>query len=255
VTSNDGNEIGQICSTSAAGRGVVLGGSCQLPSGIHLVKVLGVEQMLQVEGTRDQKVAAIAELQRNRVARRQLLAAGVTRSMIATMLNGGSLYPRRTAVYAVGSPAGVELGLETEALLDTGDLSVLSELCAAGFWKFLKYNEDVIDVTILGGQSTRNRPGIRIHRSRSLTAEDIRIKRGLPVTSPARTALDISEILTAWEFEKAAEEGSATNTLTLSSLLNVASRSPVGRSTQAPQDDPRREAPGAGGRREGRAGL
>ena len=62
-------------------------------------------------------MAAIAKLQRGRVSRDQLLAAGITKSMIQTMLRTGSLRRRRRGVFAVGHEAPAELAIETEALL------------------------------------------------------------------------------------------------------------------------------------------
>ena len=44
---------------------------------------------------------------------------------------------------------------------------------------------------------------MRVHRSRILEANDVRIRHGLPVTSPARTLLDIAPTATYRQLELA----------------------------------------------------
>lgn len=48
-----------------------------------------------------------------------------------------------------------------------------------------------IDVTIRG-TSHRSRPGIRVHRARSLDARDVTRLHGVPCTTPARAILEIA---------------------------------------------------------------
>lgn len=45
--------------------------------------------------------------------------------------------------------------------------------------------------------------GVRIHQSRRLTAADLRIRAGLPVTSPAQTLLDVAPMLSDRRLELA----------------------------------------------------
>jgi hypothetical protein len=45
-------------------------------------------------------------------------------------------------------------------------------------------------------RALRKRNGIKVHRSRALTRRDITRQHGIPVTSPARTVLDIAPRLT-----------------------------------------------------------
>src|SRR5437588_12769052 len=66
------------------------------------VRVLGARDLLVVRGTADQRIAAIAGRQRGRVARRQLLAAGLTDPAIRRRIASGRLIRRRAGVYGVG---------------------------------------------------------------------------------------------------------------------------------------------------------
>jgi hypothetical protein len=52
----------------------------------------------------------------------------------------------------------------------------------------------VVDVAVLG-DSGRGRRGIRVHRTSRLDPQDIGIRQHLPVTSPARTLLDLADVL------------------------------------------------------------
>jgi hypothetical protein len=50
----------------------------------------------------------------------------------------------------------------------------------------------VIHVTVAGDPGRRRRRGVRIHRSATLEPVDITRHRGIPVTAPIRTLLDVA---------------------------------------------------------------
>jgi very-short-patch-repair endonuclease len=165
------------------------------------VKVLGVRAELRVTGNRDEKIAAIARLQRGRVARRQLLAAGLSYEVIARAVKRGALLPLPGGVFAVGHAGAVELGNETAVLLALPESAALSHHAAAALWDMRPSDAGgPVDAVVPRG-SHRRVDGCRVHRARSLQAQDIRIRKGLPVTSPARTLLDEAEELTPRRLE------------------------------------------------------
>jgi very-short-patch-repair endonuclease len=168
--------------------------------GTHRVKVLGVRAELAVTGTRDERIAAIARLQRGRVARHQLLAAGLSYKVIAGAVKRCTLFPLPGAVFAVGHPGRVELGDETAALLACPEGAALSHHTAARLWDIETAGDGAIHVVVPEGVMTRAE-GFRVHRARNLQPQDIRIRKGLPVTSPARALLDQAEDLTARQLE------------------------------------------------------
>jgi very-short-patch-repair endonuclease len=157
-----------------------------------------------VVGPRDRRIAQIAEAQRGRVARRQLLAAGISSSTIGWQLDRCRLFAVHRGVYAVGHTGAPPLGDETAALLAAGDSAALSHLSAAALWGMTApaLGGDVIDI-IAGADRRPSLRGVTVHRSRCLVAKDIRIRHGLPVTSPARTSLDIAELLPRRQMELA----------------------------------------------------
>src|SRR3954453_3683047 len=133
-----------------------LGGPEQ-PATPFFVRGLGERDLVLVSGTRDQRIAAIAERQRGRVARRQLLAAGVSRNMIHTMLHTGLLVARHRGVYAFGHAAPGEPPRETEALLAIRVPAFLSAGFSLALWSLAPppHPSEPVEITIIAPHSIR----------------------------------------------------------------------------------------------------
>jgi hypothetical protein len=86
-------------------------------------------------------------------------------------------------------------------VLACGEGAVLSHQTAASVWDLRHVGSGAIHVTVPGDPGRRKRPGIRIHRSTTLTAADTTRVRGLPVTTPARTIIDLARTLNEHELE------------------------------------------------------
>jgi very-short-patch-repair endonuclease len=169
----------------------------------HAVKVLGAGAELLVSGRRDERIAAVAGAQRGRVSRRQLLAAGISYSAIERLVARGQLLPRHRGVFAVGHQAPTKLADETAALLAVRDGAALSHHSAAMLWGIAPSGsgDGRIHVLVPGGSAKRLQ-GVHVHRTRILAPRDVRIREGLPVTSPARTLFDLAETVTERELER-----------------------------------------------------
>lgn len=167
---------------------------------------------MSVSGNRDERIATVAALQRGRIARRQLEAIGVSSSSVEWRVVKARLFPSLRGVFVVGHGASVELAAETEALLSVRDGAALSHWSAAallGLWLPAPTEIEVV-VDIWPGAAN---PGVRVHRSRVLGPGDTWIRKGLPVTSPARTLLDIAVSATDRQLEVAFDRGIAERTL------------------------------------------
>jgi len=136
----------------------------------------------------ERAVAALGARQAGVVSRRQLLALGLSPRTIARRLAGGRLHALHRGVYAVGHTAVPWEGRARAALLAAGAGAVLSHHSAAIAWRILPDGGGPQEVTVIG-RTPRHRPGIVVHTACTLEVGD---HRGLPVTGPARTLLDLA---------------------------------------------------------------
>jgi very-short-patch-repair endonuclease len=153
----------------------------------------------------DAAVVAIAARQQGMIATSQLAAAGLDGGAVARRCASGWLTRRHRGVYQVGPIAG-PLAAEAAALLACGRRAVLSHRTAAGRWALLILAEgEPVEVTIAGRDPGKHR-GVRTHRVRSLVAEDVTRLNGMPLTSPARTLLDLAWSVSAVALARLVEE-------------------------------------------------
>jgi len=143
----------------------------------------------------DPVIASLADRQFGVVARRQLLAAGVTARTIDRRIANRRLRPLHHGVYAVGHTALRLEGWWMAALLAAGDGAVLSHRTAAAVWGIRPPGGARVDVSIRSRAGRAHRPGIAMHRPRTLTVDEITRHEGLPVTTPARTLIDLAEVI------------------------------------------------------------
>jgi very-short-patch-repair endonuclease len=171
------------------------------------VKVLGARSEIRLFGTKSERIEQIARVQRGRVSRTQLLAVAIKRKAIARRVATGYLIQLHRCVFAVGHLAPTSLGDETAALLACREGAVLSHYTAARIWGILPpgSGDGLIHITVEGERTTRI-PNTTVHRTRDLQPRDIRIHERLPLTSPARTVLDLAPLLTLRELERALDQ-------------------------------------------------
>ena len=150
----------------------------------------------------DRTIADLARSQYGVVARDQLRARGIGDDAIDRRLGAGRLHAVHRGVYAVGHPLLGRDGRHLAAVLACGPGAVLSHAAAADLWDLRRSDATVIDVSVrtAGG---RSRPGLRIHRVPSLGPGDSTTERSIPVTSPARTLLDLAAMLNERGLERA----------------------------------------------------
>jgi hypothetical protein len=136
----------------------------------------------------------LAGRQRSLVTRRQLLALGATVRQIETWLAAGVLVRVHHGVYAL---AGARRDFDFQVLaglLAAGSEAVVSHRTAAALFCLRRVTCSSIEVTVPGRRAPKGR-GLVAHRSDLLLPAD-RTKIGIvPVTSPARTLLDLAPVL------------------------------------------------------------
>jgi very-short-patch-repair endonuclease len=153
-----------------------------------------------VRGRGEREVARIAAIQKGFATREQLLAAGLGRGAIVHRLGTGRLRERYRGVYLVDRARVEPLGEEMAAVLHFGGYAVLTHRSAAFVWELLRTAPPFLTLTMVGKHG-RPRHGLRLHRL-PLDRREIRVRDGLPVTSPARTLLDLAGEMDDAELEE-----------------------------------------------------
>jgi very-short-patch-repair endonuclease len=126
------------------------------------------------------------------ITRIQLYELGVGRGAIDHAMKCGLIRQIHRGVYAVGHSSLPPFASEMAAVLAAGDGALLSHRSAAAMWGLIAAVKGDIHVTVVGHDRARTRPGIRIHRIRALDTRDATSLHAIPITSPARTLLDIT---------------------------------------------------------------
>jgi very-short-patch-repair endonuclease len=144
----------------------------------------------------------LAETQHWAIAWRQLIALGYTRDAIAHRIEDGRLYPVWRGVYAVRRRDLSPEGLFIAAVLACGDDAVLSHESAAILWGIRRPRRHTVEVTVPTRMNPRL-PRIKVHRRMKVIATR---HKGIPVTSPTQTLLDIAQQLNGAQYERAVNE-------------------------------------------------
>ncbi|HEX3976606.1 MAG TPA: DUF559 domain-containing protein [Solirubrobacteraceae bacterium] len=157
------------------------------------------------------------------MSRRQLYDLGYSRGRITRKVEYRRLHRIHRSVYAVGHTRLTAKGRWMSAVLACGPGAVLSHVDAAALHDLRRIGSGKISVT---APSRHNLPGIRSHYVRTWHAQDSTVMDGIPVTSLARTYLDLAEILTQNRLIEALEAGQRQSKLDVAALHAVMARNP-----------------------------
>ena len=155
------------------------------------------------QGANDSQIAALAGAQHGVVARGQLIALGLSGQAVDRRLRGGRLHLVHRGVYAVGHRVMPVEGRWMAAVLAAGENAMLSHASAAAAWDLRPVGAGVIHVTVPGDPGRKRRRGIRVHRSPTITPRDTTAHRGIPITTPVRTIIDLATSLKGRPLEHA----------------------------------------------------
>jgi very-short-patch-repair endonuclease len=100
------------------------------------------------------------------------------------------------------------LAQESAALLACGERSLLASWSAGHLWGVVNRAPEEVHVLLVGRRCKPKR-GVRIHTVSELDPRDVRVRNGIPMTSPARTLIDIAADAAADELECAVSEARA----------------------------------------------
>jgi predicted transcriptional regulator of viral defense system len=146
--------------------------------------------MAQKSRTVERRIAALAYRAHGVVTRDELLNADVTEAEIVERLDSGALIQVHWGVYRVGHRAPSLLAAYMAAVKACGKGALLSGLAAAYLYGLIKWAPQEPEVT---APTERQVEGVTTHRARAgIDKRDVARHHGIPVTSVARTLVDIA---------------------------------------------------------------
>lgn len=157
-----------------------------------------------MERETERRIIEIAGRQHGVITHAQLRGAGLLPGAIKARAFSGRLRRLHRSVFLVG-PVASSLTRTAAALLAYGADATLSHRSAAvlrGVTPSVGGGEDLINISV-AGRSRTVRPGVRLWQGRSLAADEREVLHGLPVTSTARTLVDLAGVLVPAELEQA----------------------------------------------------
>ena len=119
------------------------------------------------------------------------MALGFSTEAVDQRLEKGRLHRIGRGVYAVGWPATTREQRWMAAVLACGDGAALSHRSAAALWEIGRERRGRIDVTITR-RGKHDRPGIQVRSRPTLPEDEVTFHRGIPVTAPVRTLVDLA---------------------------------------------------------------
>ena len=140
----------------------------------------------------DHEIARLAEKQGGVISHRQLVALGLRPQAIRHRRDIGRLHPLHRGVYAVGHALVRVDGRRWAAVLALGGEAYVSHQSAADAFEFRRSDAGLVHVTVRGRGGRERRAGISVHRPRALPDDEVTQFDGLPITTPARTLLDLA---------------------------------------------------------------
>jgi very-short-patch-repair endonuclease len=151
----------------------------------------------------DDIIHAFAARQHGLVARRQLIAAGVPLYTIDHRVGQRRLRRVHRGVYRVG-PISPPYEREMAAVLACGETAVLSHSSATALLGLLPPLPATapVEVTIRRGLRISD-ARVRVHRTSRLPADEVTALHGIPITTVARTLLDVASQVSARALEQA----------------------------------------------------
>ncbi len=170
----------------------------------------------------DRLVGLVAAEQDSLVTWEQLRTLGLGRGAIEHRVKRGLLRRMHPGVYCWGAAVASQWMRARAALYACGSGSVVSRHAACGLLGIRAHAEDVVDITVIGRRVRRT--GIRARSVDTLAPADVRAVRGIAVTSPAKTLLDVAGELTPRELADAVEQAQVKRLVTKRDIAGTIER-------------------------------
>ena len=158
-----------------------------------------------------------------------LLDARLSHSAISRRVARGNLHRKYPGVYAIGHTALSQEGEWLAGVFAGGEGAALGHLAAARLLEAWRYRVALIHIVV--PRKLRPRGLVRFHKSR-LHPDDVTVVNRIPVTTMARTLVDLTGELTKWELTNIIHEAAFRNRFDLRATQDAMARA-AGRPTAA----------------------
>ena len=152
----------------------------------------------------DVAVSELARRQHGVVALEQLVALGLSARAVQQRAARGRLHRLHRGVYAVGHTALAREGRWLAAVLACGEGAALSHRSGGALHSLRQSSHVRIEVTAPRGR--KGPSAVDVHRSRNLPPHHVTTVDGIPVTTPARTLVDLADVLSPQALARAVHE-------------------------------------------------
>jgi hypothetical protein len=152
----------------------------------------------------------------------QLLAAGLDRRAVSRWVSSGRLHRVYQGVYALGHRGLSREGRWLAGVFAAGDGAALSHLCAAALWDVREIRTDF--VTVIAPKRRSPKGPLRVHECRNLDPLDVTTRRGIPVTTVARTLVDLTDVLTPHQLANVIHEADFVSRFSLTATREAMAR-------------------------------
>ena len=168
--------------------------------------------------------ARLAARQNGVVTRQQLVAGGLSGSAIDRRVRAGLLIPLHRGVFRVGHAAPSLLATYTAAVLACGDGAVLSGRAAAYVQRLARRGRPPqAEVTT---KADRRIEGVVVSRCRRMDRRDVTRMHSIPITSVARTIVDLAGRVSSDELARAVHQAQVLHGVKPQHVVAVLKRRP-----------------------------
>jgi predicted transcriptional regulator of viral defense system len=162
-----------------------------------------------------QNIHSIAQKQHGLLTRAQALVCGLSDGDIRGRLNAGIWLRVYAGVYRVAGSRVTHEQAVLAAVLAAGGQALASHGTAAEVHG-LPGGDGQIHITVVGRRILV--PGVKVHVVTGLQVPDCAVKNGIPVTTVARTIIDLAQILSVVRLEEVLDHALAARLVSLNVL-------------------------------------
>jgi very-short-patch-repair endonuclease len=178
-----------------------------------------------VRGREPGEIERLAVLQHASAHRVQLLAAGIGRGAIRHRLKTHRYVLLHRAVYLIDPAKADEWTATAAAVLHFAGDALTSGPAAGALWRLLDEMPARPEVTVVG-RGAHPLAGVDVRRVHAIDPRDVAWRHGLPVTSVARTIVDLTRALATREQESVIATALKLGLTTIPTIRDAMERTP-----------------------------